>query len=365
LEAWEKVLANDKDFQASVHAQVGCVLCHGGNADVEEMNEDGMNAAHEGVIRDPSNLTCGSCHKTIAEQNETSFHTTLAGMKNGLIARGGDFSEGSELAQDFDRHCNSCHTTCGQCHVSIPTSAGGGLTSGHEFKSHPKMKDNCITCHGARAGNEFMGSYEGVPADVHRTKGMQCSSCHGDEVHYSIGDAQTRYQTTSGPSCDDSGCHEDVLTNTEGNPQHEQHIGDLSCYVCHAVEYKGCYNCHASLDEDGEPVFTTEKAEMEFKIGLNPVSSSEIPAKYVVLRHIPVNTDLFAFYGDNLLPEFDNVPTWKYATPHNIQLHTPQNESCESCHGNADLFLTEKDIPEDEMGANQGVIVEEIPDPEW
>ncbi len=366
MEAWEKVLANDKDFATSVHAQLGCVLCHGGDASVTEMNQAGMEAAHQGIIADPSEITCYSCHKAIAEKNETNFHQTVSGMQGALMARGGDMSEGSVLAESFENHCASCHTTCGQCHVSIPTQAGGGLASAHEFKSPPLMQANCVTCHGARAGNEFLGVYEGIPQDVHRTKGMQCKDCHGEELHQSSGGViETRYDSAEAVSCDDSGCHEDVWTTTENNPQHAQHLDDLSCYVCHSVEYKSCYGCHAKLDENGKPVFSTEGEKIDFKIGLNPIQSEERPAKYVVLRHVPTNTDLFASYGENLLPEFDNMPTWKYTTPHNIQLHTPQNESCDSCHGNADLFLTAEDIPDGEMEANRGVIVEEIPDPNW
>jgi hypothetical protein len=74
--------------------------------------------------------------------------------------------------------------------------------------------------------------------------------------------------------------------------------------------------------------------------------------------------DTFAFYGDDLLPDFDNAPTWKYATPHNIQRITAQNESCDSCHGNAELFLTADDVAPEEREANAAVIVEEVP-PLW
>jgi thiosulfate/3-mercaptopyruvate sulfurtransferase len=90
---------------------------------------------------------------------------------------------------------------------------------------------------------------------------------------------------------------------------------------------------------------------MGFEIGLNPLRSSERPYKYVVLRHVPTCSDECNYYGENLLPNFDAVPTWKYATPHNIQLNTP------------DLFLTEEDIRPEEMEANRDVIVPEIPDP--
>jgi hypothetical protein len=100
---------------------------------------------------------------------------------------------------------------------------------------------------------------------------------------------------------------------------------------------------------------------MQFKIGRNPLQSEERPWEYVLLRHIPVTPDTFAFYGDELMPGFDNVPTWKYATPHNIQRVTPQNAACDNCHGNAEMFLTADDVDPAEQEANARVIVEEVP----
>ena len=62
------------------------------------------------------------------------------------------------------------------------------------------------------------------------------------------------------------------------------------------------------------------------------------------------------------MPAFDSQPTWRYATPHNIQRLTPQTESCNNCHGNPDIFLTIDKVAPEELEANQAVIVEEIPE---
>ncbi len=62
------------------------------------------------------------------------------------------------------------------------------------------------------------------------------------------------------------------------------------------------------------------------------------------------------------MPNFSALPTWKHATPHTIQRITPQNESCNACHGNAEVFLTANDVAPEELGANRRVIVEEIPE---
>jgi len=357
LEVWEKVFLDDADFLQDTHGKVGCVICHGGDSSLEDKE-----LAHVGINADPSDISCDTCHSDVAHVNALSLHTTLEGFKTALETRGCDFDEYPEMNEVFENHCDSCHTSCGQCHVSRPDETGGGFLSSHEFRETPSTQYNCIACHGSRVGAEYLGENEGIPADVHWTQEtMTCTDCHGEELHGSTQDASTRYDNPNAVKCED--CHEDVWTNTEGNPQHEQHLSDLQCQVCHSVSYKNCYGCHVSIDEEGIPCRISEASQMDFEIGYNPIRSSERPYKYVVLRHVPTCSDTFDYYGSNLISNFDTLSTWKYATPHNIQLHTPQNESCEACHGNSDIFLTEEDIRADELEANQGVIVEEIPSP--
>jgi hypothetical protein len=356
LEVWEKVFVKDADFMQSTHGKVGCVICHGGDS----LQED-KDLAHINIVVDPSEGNCNTCHMDIAHVNEMSLHTNLTGFTSALEARGGDVSEGRPLFEALENHCNECHTSCGQCHVSRPDELEGGLVSGHKFRETPSMQYNCIACHGSRVGDEYLGNNEGVPADVHWTQEtMICTDCHTDVLHGSSETATTRYDNPNAAKCED--CHQDVWTNTEGNPQHEQHLSDLSCQVCHSVAYKNCYGCHVSIDPEGLPCRTSEPSVMQFEIGNNPLRSSERPYKYVVLRHVPTCTGTCDFYGGNLFPDFNSVPTWKYATPHNIQLDTPQNASCDACHSNIRLFLTEEDIRPEEKAANEEVIVNEFPE---
>lgn len=98
---------------------------------------------------------------------------------------------------------------------------------------------------------------------------------------------------------------------------------------------------------------------MDFKIGRNPDKTADNPYEYVLVRHIPTNADLFEAYGIEL--KADTVPSWQPATPHNIQRKTAQNASCEACHGNAKIFLTEDAVLPEERTANQDVIVPELP----
>jgi hypothetical protein len=147
----------------------------------------------------------------------------------------------------------------------------------------------------------------------------------------------------------------------DGVPQHsESHFEALSCQGCHATTYKHCYGCHVAMDSS-TAYYKTEPAQMLFKIGRNPLQSPDRPWRYVPVRHVPIDRESFAYYGEDLLPNFDALPTWKYATPHNIQRITPQNESCGACHGNAAFFLTAKDVDPDEREANKNVIVEQLP----
>lgn len=354
MEVWEKVFLKSADFMEETHGQVGCVICHGGNSAVDDKD-----AAHIDIIRDPSPQSCMSCHEDIVEQNETSMHTTLEGMRYSLEQRGGDMTDCSVLDQAFDNHCAKCHTTCGQCHFSRPTNLEGGLISSHKVKAPPSMTNTCDACHGARAGAEYIGNNEGIDGDIHWNKyGMTCSKCHGDEMHGTPEEASNRYENEATTQCND--CHFDLTSNSDIE-QHNVHLDDLACQVCHSLPYKNCYGCHVEMIE-GQAHFSTEPSSIEFKIGYNPNISADDPYEYVVVRHVPVSVDTFASYGDNLLPEFDSLPTWKMATPHNIQLNTPQNASCNACHGNSELFLTSSDVAAGERNANKPVIVIKIPE---
>ena len=362
LEAWEKVFLGDEGFLATYHARLGCIACHGGN------DSDDMDTAHDGLVVDPDpEQTCALCHADISHAQVDSLHNDLEGYLTALADRS-DEAHWPQLMEAYNTHCTSCHATCGQCHVSRPVSADSGLLANHDFKEIPPMNLTCTGCHGSRVNDEFKGRNETadgerIPADVHfNPGGMPCFACHtANEMHGLNGDFNHRYDGPATPSCSDSGCHDDVAPG-DGIEQHDEiHLQRLSCQVCHSVEYKNCYNCHVERAEDGTPFFRTDDSQMMFRIGRNPIQSAERPWEFVLLRHVPVARDTFSFYGDDLLPNFDNRPTWTYATPHNTQRVTPQNSSCEACHDNAEIFLTPDDVDPDELDANRSVIIYQVP----
>ena len=359
MEVWEKVLISDADFVENLHFHPSCVACHGGVAGATDKAQ-----AHEGVVRDPSTRpdeNCGQCHGDVTSNAQSSLHFALQGYETALESRGADFSD-PQMAEAYSNHCTSCHTTCGQCHVSRPTYTDGGLISGHTFKRVASISDTCLACHGGRVGPEYQGKNEGVEGDVHWMKGgMPCISCHTVEQFHGDGTEYAhRYAGGVVPQCVD--CHTEVADGTDGVMQHSLHQERVACQVCHSAgDYKQCYSCHVGKDEAGLPYRQLESSELDFRIGLNPLKSNERPWDYVLLRHIPVTTETFGYYGEDLLPNFDAAPTWKYATPHNIQRVTTQNSSCTNCHGNAELFLTSDDVLPEELEANQSVIVPEVP----
>jgi len=352
LEPWEKVLVNYEEFSQTIHGKQTCIECHGGQpaADKEQ--------AHTGLIASPSldaQTACGACHQDITTSYETSLHNTQAGYWTALNAR--SLPEDHEtLNQAFGNHCATCHTTCGECHINQPDNVGGGLFNGHLFEKTPPMTRACTACHGSRVGNEFLGKNEELPGDVHfRQERMNCIKCHsGVSLHASAAPADHRYAGAQVPACTD--CHADL--NTDNNLMHAQHGQQLQCQVCHSITYTSCDGCHVAISEtSGNPFFETQATYPTFVIGRNPRQSEERPYEYVLLRHVPVAPTSFEYYGENLLPNFDSVSTWQYATPHNIQLNTPQNASCEACHGNPNLFLTADKVAPEELAANANVIV--------
>jgi len=356
LELYEKVLVED-EFLESDHGDIACVDCHGGNPE-----DNNWETAHKGLVKDPTfpdaSKACGDCHEDIVETAKSSLHVTLLPYRLIIGKRATqDPSVKKALEKAMGKHCMECHSSCGQCHVSRPDSVEGGLVQGHKFMKTPPMGTNCTSCHGSRLEKEFTGKNPGIPGDVHFVKeNMECVSCHkAGEMHGDGNRYPTMHEVMSGPKCVD--CHKDAGSATSKKKVHRLHHETVKCTVCHSLQYKNCYGCHVGTDEKGLPYFQTDQTVMDFKIGLNPKITEEQPYKFVTVRHVPTNPGLFDFYVKGGLKNFDQVPTWKPATPHNIQLKTPQNKSCRSCHKKKKLFLTEKDVKPEERAANRSVIV--------
>lgn len=353
----EKIFVDSEFLDDENHSELSCDECHGGNP-----KDPNWKTAHKGVVKDPSypdpSETCGSCHDDIAEHYQSSLHVSLAPYKKIIDTRANaDKAVYAKVDSARKTHCNDCHSSCGQCHISRPESVEGGLLEGHLFQKRPPMQLVCTACHGSRIEKEYFGKNEGIPPDIHKEKYFKCTKCHSaDEMH---GDGKiyaNRYEVENAPKC--LNCHKEIYDSKSANTkQHTLHKDKTSCHVCHSMPYKNCYACHVGKDKNGMKYYKTKESFMDFKIGMNPLKSEKRAEKFVTLRHVPVDHGTFDFYVKNGLSNFNKLPTWKMATPHNIRRKTPQNESCNACHGNEKLFLMEKDVKPDYLEANRGVIV--------
>jgi len=361
LEPWEKVLVNFEKFGQTAHGKQVCTDCHGG---VQSPEKD---QAHTGMIANPSadsTKLCGSCHSKETASYANALHNTQAGYWTAINARSKPENH-PPLEEMFGNHCATCHTTCGECHVSQPENVGGGLFNGHVFEKTPPMTRSCTACHGSRVGNEYLGKNEELPGDVHfREARMSCVKCHeGADLHGTTDaslPSEHRYEGVQEPKCVD--CHPTTAPGGDKNPMHNMHGEKLACQVCHSITYTSCDGCHVAVSEkSGNPFFETDATYTTFMIGKNPRQSDDRPYSFVPLRHVPVDPKSYEYYGTNLLSNFDAAPTWVYATPHNIQLKTPQSASCAACHENSQYFLTADKVKVEELAANQGVIVKSPP----
>lgn len=359
LEVWEKVLVS-ADFEDSIHGALGCISCHGGVEGILEKED-----AHLGMVVDPSvgGDACRECHGAISDTTTSNLHVTQQGYFTAFARRGGD-ATGSGYHGMFEARCASCHASCGQCHISRPASVGGGLTHGHAFRKSPSQTNQCTACHGSRVGDEFRGKNEGIAPDVHYLGGMNCMDCHNAvELHGDGTTPEHRYANRTGPQCVD--CHAGADSAEADVMHHALHAGQVACHVCHSQSYKNCYSCHVDIDSQG----LRFPSEIDFRIGRNPDITEQHPYEFVLLRHIPIAPDTFQAW-DLTMPEYAAAPTWRMATPHNIQRNTTQTESCENCHAGTDLFLTAEYISElidlglmvpEELEANESVLVDEPP----
>ena len=386
------------NYLKTTHGSQACTTCHGG-----DVNASTRALAHTGTwLAIPGSDKCSGCHAAIVASSDNSLHTTLGGYVKTLGDRGFDFG-GASQAQRFGEQCTKCHVAnssgkgaCGFCHVSVPTTAGGGFLKGHNFRFTPDMERNCTACHGSRVKDEFFGlnnalitrnglSIGSVEPDVHfartqvidNTTGLPkgCAFCHsGSEMHGAgapspVGSG-ARYDVTGTPKC--TGCH----TVTGKNNLHSSgHLATMDCQVCHAQPYKNCFGCHTDIDvgktglpfykiNEGDPTLAVRPegsapdALMSFRIGKNPLwlgTGDTGNKKYAVLRHSPVDKDAFLYPLaapiDNLLPNVTALSTWRYATPHNIQRNLLGTTgsfasfdvgNCNNCHSAAyaDHWLT-------------------------
>ena len=352
LEPQEKVLVS-REFLSTEHGEVACESCHGGNP--TSMDKA---AAHMGFDPLPSvnnpRKACGDCHEEIVATAKDSLHATLSTFPKVLASRANKEKWG-HVDEARKNHCGSCHTSCGGCHVSRPEFAQTGFVKGHLFQKRSDPINQCTACHGSRVGYEFYG--QRGQGDVHAAKpAMDCVACHqAKEMHAAAPkDLKGRYNLKEMVRCTD--CHKDLQYGSVRD--HVIHIGKVQCQVCHSQTYVNCYSCHVGKDGEGIAFFQNRREVETLKVGFNyDPKAPGAGYRYMLVRHVPVDPMMFDFYGKDGFTNFGNVPTWKRASPHNIQRRTWQAANCNHCHGNRALFLSSSDLLDYEKQANKNVVV--------
>jgi thiosulfate/3-mercaptopyruvate sulfurtransferase len=375
-----------------VHGKIACVTCHNGidNADGSTDKEIKENAHSSDFIAKPSLAAkekCASCHPDVVARAVNSTHEQGWGQKSMVTLRYGlgtgpeKFDQlPEEIKHGYKSNCQSCHGTCGECHITRPAAGGGGLAKGHKFTRTPDMRKNCTTCHVSRGGHAYFGEGIGTVPDVHLTKaGFTCMNCHSkNEIHGDGNYYDQRYKNQLKPECSD--CHSNLK---QSNDFHKTHIEDFNCQTCHSQDYNNCGSCHIGTSEGAR-----YPAHLKFKIGMNPLPDIK-PYKMVTLRQSLMARDSWDQYGVDVMPNFDVRPAYKYTTPHNIirwtartdtsaividknSPHAPCSQAChilgENSTGvriNSQYYLFESDLTEDWQKSSTSQYAVDGKLPEW
>lgn len=277
-------------FASTKHNLEDCTFCHVGG----DSSTANRAVAHAGMQKMPGGNTCFYCHTDTAQLAGQSLHVKPSGFVDVMQARNFDFTAGSESLRRFTKQCTKCHihndetpeqAACGNCHVSVPNSAGGGLVAGHRIDTVPDTINQCTACHGSRVKDEYFGQNQAlftrnlsnlgvdvVPADhplrawtlqpdVHNSdagaeKAMACNDCHYKEEMHGAGAGAgiDRYGITGRTQCVD--CHGSLSSTFHTT----QHVNSMSCNVCHSQPYKQCYGCHTQ-ERNGVAYFTNNESD--------------------------------------------------------------------------------------------------------
>ena len=108
---WQQVLV-DKAFLDDVHAQPGCIACHGGTPNTVDFAD-----AHRGLRPQASaqpDKACGSCHVGVAKQGRSSLHHMQWGIQKALTEHGADLTNPA-TAKAYAKKCTCCLLYTSRC----------------------------------------------------------------------------------------------------------------------------------------------------------------------------------------------------------------------------------------------------------
>jgi nitrate/TMAO reductase-like tetraheme cytochrome c subunit len=254
----------------STHGRLGCVTCHEGTPDTEDIE-----LAHTGLVEDASvyfEEDCLVCHLDLMDEYEES----------GLLAPHYQVMEG--LAEDLT--CSDCHGSVGHGYDAVTGEVIISMEACMDCHEERELPVECEVCHTEMAAwspetdcalchqEPEVESLEdtNLLAYAHAQEGLVCGDCHSDlealqEVHEAaVPRAPVEDLTVEMSFCFD--CHvpnehtsyeqiieltADYIIGEKNINPHDPHAGldepEIECRVCHQMHNEstlttGCYSCH-------------------------------------------------------------------------------------------------------------------------
>jgi hypothetical protein len=290
---------------------------------------------------------CTACHGSRVKDEYFGLNNALYArnrLHSASLAASDPFG-GATLQPDVHR---ADGMTCDACHAGAEMH-GSGVTAGVD-RYGVTGRTQCLDCHQpSSAGNPFHSTAH--------VQAMSCHVCHA-QPYKSCFSCHTQ-ETAAGAAWFASNVTDPTRDARRVPPAWSSATTYASgAYVTYgAVEYRSLQagNTNHLPDEVASAWWTAEAAPlpagdalMTFRAGRNPKYGilAGAPA-YAVLRHAPVDADTFTYTEEGtpapgLIPSLTALPTWKYATPHNIARTSPITQdpdgggplnACSNCHG--------------------------------
>jgi formate dehydrogenase gamma subunit len=242
---------DDVDLSVSVHADLGCEICHEDVMELGLEHADGFTASYARIQE-----SCGNCHEDTYDEFLGSAHwESLANAENG----------------DDAAHCYSCHgvhnilpaddpnslsypgnlaRTCGTCHAKPELVEKYQIPDLHPVELFEKsiharrmteegdlFAATCNDCHGV---HNIKASTDPTSTISHSNIAETCGSCHkviyskyNQSVHWT---ALAKGQRESASCVDCHGEHEIILHDDPGAMVNKRTAAEKICASCHTNE---------------------------------------------------------------------------------------------------------------------------------
>ncbi len=264
----DRLYINPEDVQ-SLHGRLGCVTCHRGNGQAEDLK-----ASHVGLVVNPTTVDnakvyCLTCHHRL--RTDVPEHFIHTPHREVLMANHDDtvwscsnchlaVAHGARPADTHERQ----RELCVDCHQQQNLPPERLACSGCHSSPHDIVLD-CDNCHvSTRLWSQYQASFHPMPLNGRHGE-IHCFECHTKPNfrtinNFTCANCHTRPHEYGGDSC--TQCHHDdqpwnqikELRYVPGfkHPEPWQRYMDIhakvSCLGCHFQGYEGlstdCASCH-------------------------------------------------------------------------------------------------------------------------